>query len=89
MREGNLIPTPRVLFKYYKLFSGYSFIKFYILLVTIVLRGLLDGVGIAMFVPLLNFASGTGMESKVDEIIFSLIDFLGFDKSLASILTIL
>ena len=85
----NFTPTPAVFYRYYKLFSSYDTLKFHLLIVMIVLSGLLEGFGITIFIPLLNYSADANNSDQISMVIYGIINFFGFPVNLISLILLL
>jgi len=85
----NIIPTPAVIYRYYKLFSSYDKNKFHLLIAVIVVSGLLEGIGITIFIPLLNYTAEASSNDQFSVAIFGIMRFFGLPINLFSIIFLL
>ena len=82
------IPIATELYSFSKIFFQYTGRKIFILLITIFLGGISEGIGISMVIPLLNYTSGTEPD-RYTKIIYSFFEFFGLGSTLYTLLAII
>ena len=76
---GNLI-------KYFRDFVSYAGYRFYALIALMLVSGLVEGLGIGMFIPILNQATSEPMSDKFSQAINSLFLSIGIEMNLTALL---
>ncbi len=81
------------IFRYLKIFQVYLGIKMYLIYVLSIVASISEGIGILMLLPLLqsidNSQTSNEFESVVNDILYKLINYLGFSDSIVSILLLI
>jgi len=77
------------LIKYFRDFVSYAGYRFYALIVLMLVSGLVEGVGIGMFIPILNQATSEPMSDRFSQAINSLFISLGMEMNLTALLFLL
>lgn len=81
------------IFRYFKIFQVYLGIRMYLIYVLGIIASVSEGIGILMLLPLLqsldNDPTSNEFESVINEILYGLINFLGFSDSILSILLLI
>ena len=89
MNKDKGFPSPSVIYQYFILFRSYDPRKFYFLFFTIIISSLLDGLGIGLFIPLINIVSNVSGSDKISSGISAILDFMHFTPTLYVMITIL
>ena len=80
-------------FKYIKMFQTYLGTRMYLIYVLGIVASISEGIGILMLLPLLqsidNGQTSNQFESAINDILYKLIDYLGFSDSIVSILLLI
>ena len=81
------------IFKYLKIFQVYLGIRMYLIYILGIIASISEGIGILMLLPLLQSLDNNSENNKFDgginEILYKLIEFLGFSDSIISILLLI
>jgi subfamily B ATP-binding cassette protein MsbA len=82
------------IFDYIKIFQKFLGVKMYLIYLLGTIASILEGIGILMLLPLLqsidsNGSSQNAIDGRVNEILYNVIDFLGFSESVSSILLLI
>lgn len=81
------------IFRYLKIFQVYLGMRMYLIYVLGIVASISEGIGILMLLPLLqsidNGQTSNQFESAINDILYKLIDYLGFSDSIVSILLLI
>ena len=94
MRESNkskliaYLPIGNLL-RYFKLFVSYAGYRFYALIALMLVSGLLEGLGIGIFLPILNQATAEPMNDRFSQAINNLFISMGIKMDLTALLIML
>ena len=81
------------IFRYFKIFQVYLGMRMYLIYVLGIVASISEGIGILMLLPLLqsidNGQTSNQFESAINDILYKLIDYLGFSDSIVSILLLI
>ena len=81
------------IFRYLKIFQVYLGLRMYLIYALGIIASISEGIGILMLLPLLqsldNGINNSQFESGLNDILYKLIDFLGFSDSIISILLLI
>lgn len=81
------------IFRYLKIFQVYLGMRMYLIYVLGIVASISEGIGILMLLPLLqsidNGQTSNQFESVINDILYKLIDYLGFSDSIVSILLLI
>lgn len=83
------IPLISSLFFYFKVFYTYTGHRIIILLSTVLVAGIFEGLGISIVIPLLSYESSGGINNKYTQIVYGFLDNVGLGVSLSSILILM
>lgn len=83
------IPVLSSLIHYFRVFRRYAGSKLYVLCLVILASGLLEGLGVSLLLPILNYQQSPGAADAYSKIVYGLLEKAGIDVSLVSLLILM
>lgn len=77
------------LWRHFFVFRRYAGVRFYGLILLILMGGVVEGVGIGILVPVLNLAQGQPGTDELSKAVYSFMNFLGMPVTLLNVLLLL
>ena len=84
-----LVPFVRSIFKYFRFFYGYSGKRIFLYIIMSICGAMMEGIGIALIIPVLNYSESAKPEGALSNIIYGVINVLGLERSLTGILVLI
>lgn len=83
------IPVLSSLIHYFRVFRRYAGSKLYVLCLVILAGGLLEGLGVSLLLPILNYQQSNGAADAYSKIVYGLLEKAGIEVSLVSLLLLM